>query len=108
MTPVQELREAARLLRERSSAVPAGPWQSTGGFPAPSVRTELGSEVAYATHPEPSVTAYIAAMHPAVGLALAEVFDRVAFAVRLGDDLLNRVGYGEVLTAARIYLGRAS
>lgn len=44
---------------------------------------------------------YIAAVHPAVGLALAEVFDAWARMGELDPDLLNRVGGAETLAVAR-------
>lgn len=40
-------------------------------------------------------------MHPAVGRALAEVFDAWAHVASLDLDLLNRVGGPETLTLAR-------
>lgn len=49
--------------------------------------------------------AFIAAMHPGVGTALAEVFDAWARMGALDPDLLNRVAGRETLAAARLVLG---
>lgn len=49
----------------------------------------------------PELAAYIVAMGPNVGVALAEVFDAWARMGELDPDLLNRVGGPETLTLAR-------
>jgi hypothetical protein len=88
--PVDEMRQAALLMRERTKAVSHGPWQ-----PLPD-----GSDVGQ------SEAAYIASMHPLVALAVADWLDFTAKMVdddRLwGDDALARFA----LNTARAYLGR--
>jgi hypothetical protein len=47
---------------------------------------------------------YIALMHPPVGLALADAMDAVARVVRYNEHSVARVGYGELIAAARAVL----
>jgi hypothetical protein len=50
---------------------------------------------------------YIAAMHPGVGLALADLLDRIAWMVEMDADLAGRVGVDETLAVARAFLREA-
>jgi hypothetical protein len=88
--PVNEMRRAALLMRERAKAVPSGLWQPLLD----------GSGV------EPSEAAYIASLHPQVAFALADWLDFTAAMVDdnklWDDDALARF----VLNTARAYLGR--
>jgi hypothetical protein len=87
--PVDEMRQAALLMRQRASAVSDGRWQ-----PLPD-----GSGV------EQSEAAYIASMHPLVALAVADWLEFTATMVdddRLWtDDALARFA----LNTAGAYLG---
>jgi hypothetical protein len=56
----------------------------------------------------PEYAAFIAAMGPGVGVALAEVFEAWARMGRLDPDLLNRVGGAETIAAARAVLGEGA
>jgi len=99
MTPVEELREAARLMRERAGAATQGRWEllddgdrlvawhvNAGGF-----------EIDFACVIDEPIedadnAAHIASWHPAVALAVADWLD--AEAVVLGErqpflDLIN-------------------
>jgi hypothetical protein len=90
--PVNEMRQAALLMRERAKAVSSGLWQP---LPLPD-----GSGV------EQSEAAYIASMHPQVAFAVADWLDFTAAMVDdnklWDDDALARF----VLNTARAYLGR--
>ena len=78
------LREAARVLRERAEAATPGPWLHIpasvcgpgtlgGGMTGdPEEHVYMGNQ-----HP-PEDAAYIATMHPGVGLALADWLDTAA------------------------------
>jgi hypothetical protein len=74
-TPAAELRAAAEKLRALGMGAPANnqPWGYAEGLPSDSVRTATGWEVVYGD--APGDLRYIAAMHPGVGLALADWLD---------------------------------
>lgn len=122
MAPAQELREAARLMRERAQAATKGPWEHpldcevTFGHQQQGNRhiatwiatTDAGDE----DTPAEENAEYIASMHPGVALAVAgwlddeaagyEVYDAETQAFRAGDrdgDL------DPAVTTARVYLG---
>lgn len=108
MTPAQELREAARLIRERAQAASAAPWcvrvlpaRTTGTLhPSPAQYMVIAGPVNVANAGEPDAP-FIAAMHPGVALALADWLDRTA-----ADDEFGEVtGFDEALAVARAYLG---
>jgi hypothetical protein len=99
-TPAEELRQAAKLMRERAgraSAYSPGPWISEpagGGL----------DRIAPAGVPEwtiaralPSAAAHIAGMHPGVALAVADWLE--VKAANLGDH-----DHGYALAVARAYL----
>lgn len=108
-TPAQELREAARLMRERAEAVqqnhPA-PWVTavwdSHTPPAHVVEDAEGVSVVGRTR---ALNAHIAGMHPGVALAVAELLDKIAWMVELDPDLAGRVGVDETLAVARAYMG---
>jgi hypothetical protein len=76
-TPADELRTAATAIRQRAEAATPGPWTSTGigdfgwtvGAPTRHVAESEDSEQGRAD------ADYIAAMHPGVGLLLANWLD---------------------------------
>jgi hypothetical protein len=72
-TPADELRAAAETLRALARAALGNcrPWRHAKGLPNDSVRTETGWEVAHGD--DPNNLRYIAAMHPGIGLALADL-----------------------------------
>lgn len=110
--PVEALRSAAVLLRQRAEAATAGPWVvnhddmwSVVRSEAPSIEWEYQREV-MTTHTPDEVwpdSVYIATVHPLVGLALADLFDR--FAVEWGrieaPALQDLVGDHPLLALAR-------
>ena len=78
------LREAAKVLRERAEAATPGPWRGEySGKTGPVVMNAEShnalDHVAKCSHFRPhSDAAYIATMHPGVGLALADWLDTEA------------------------------
>lgn len=89
MSPVDDLREAARLLRERAEAATKGPWtvQHAGDSmsfvvwsESPDIEWRYQREVMTVHSPDPEWAdcTYIASMHPLVGLALADLLDGYA------------------------------
>lgn len=125
VTAAETLRRAADRLRALATAdnITPGPWrydpdtywnrppffgqEYVGAGPAREIDCVAG------TGPEgqPGASedaAFIAAMHPGVGAALAQVFDAWARMGELDPDLLHRVGGPETLAAARALLGEAS
>lgn len=104
-TPADELRTAAEKIRRLAMGAPANnqPWRYAKGLPSDSVRTATGWEVAYGD--APGDLQYIAAMHPGVGLALADWLDREAdhrHAVDVGQPI---PGGEHALAVARQLLG---
>lgn len=125
-SPAEVLREAARLMRERANDVVSGRWETrtdmqkrTSRFVAdqPVYRVIAPNEgIAICSTAEHAV--YIASMHPAVGLAVAEWLEQAA----AGYEQIVAGSYGEAgalfvsgldgsgdpdpaLTVARAYLG---
>jgi hypothetical protein len=72
VTAADELAAAAQKLRALAMGAPANnqPWRYAKGLPSDSVRTASGWEVAYGD--TPGDLRYIAAVHPGVGLLLAD------------------------------------
>jgi len=129
LTPAQELREAARLMKERAKVATPGPWRYDPGkhFRAPGTCSfeesvfvgPIGKEALSVARtgetddPESMAdAAYIASMHPGVAVAVAgwlddeaagyEAYDAETQAFRAGDrdgDL------DPAVTTARVYLG---
>ena len=77
------LREAARVLRERAEAATPGPWEATDNFGHDAGRAyvipsdpEIPTYVSAGGSPDEDCdAAYIATVHPGVGLALADWLD---------------------------------
>ncbi|MFE4818567.1 hypothetical protein ACFRFU_19470 [Streptomyces sp. NPDC056704] len=78
-TPGDELRAAAETLRGLAKGAPANSsaWRYAKGLPSDSVRTASGWEVAYGD--TPGDLRYIAAMHPEIGLAVADLLEAVSY-----------------------------
>ena len=106
MTPVEELREAARLMRERAGEATPGPWRSEFSGPTGCVVLDAGSSNAldhvartghYRDHAD---AAHIASWHPVVALAVADWLDHEA------TTAFELIPSEEALVVARAYLGR--
>lgn len=97
--PAAELRAAASLMRERAGLVPPSPWFIHGR----QVTTHDGCNV-ISDSGRPERTQYIAGMHPAVALAVADWLDEVA-----ADSHSSLPGWVEEAAAkiARAYLESA-
>jgi hypothetical protein len=124
MGALDDLREAAKTLRERAEAATRGPWLRAadhslargqyadndlgwwdGEYAAPVGSTGDGDEAT-------ADARYIATVHPGVGLALADWLDKAAEAWPLDlaappRDPRDRAMLYEALAVARLILGRA-
>ena len=117
MNPAEELRLAARLLRERAGTATPGPWQhmclgSEGCLvlrTSGTLRERGHGRVARFGHKEWKAdhadAEYVASMHPAVALAVADLLDKIAWMGELDADMLSRVGCDEAIAIARACLG---
>ena len=118
MTPIQvgdELRAAAKLMRERAEAATPGPWEpDPGNNVSDNVRADGrlvidGGGYARLDGSKPVVygaaltadAAHIASWHPAVAAAVADWLDRFADPVYC----YGPVEYDSALNIARAYLG---
>jgi hypothetical protein len=110
------LRRAAKLMRERAETASQGPWKSwlegrdhEGGDSfiqtAGTWDLVIGYESAAGDHgwvkQWDADQDYIAAMHPLVAAAVADLLDKIA----MDPDMLGRVGCDEAIAIARAYLG---
>jgi len=84
VTPVEELRSAAALLRQRAEAAPKGPWSieyfGDRGYPqrvTNAQATLIANTYEGGTGLRP-IPEYIRLMNPLVGLALADLMDEHA------------------------------
>ena len=120
MTPAAECRTAASKLRELAQRATPGPWdwepaipsqlgaQHDAGLTSPSCRLTSGDDIWIRD------AAYIAAMNPLVGVALAGLLDEVAGHAESNDDCDGFppesviTGYTPALTIARLINGSAS
>lgn len=97
--PAEQLRAAAQRLRELAGAATPGPWtyvpSSRGGwYVDPQTVASVGRKVE---------AAYIAAMHPGVAQALAELLDAVA--KDIADNVtLPGYAWAKAETLARLVL----
>jgi hypothetical protein len=115
-TPIEDLREAARLLRERAGKATPGPWEDDGGeIHGAHVGIWVGETLQIRDLGLTNAnSAYIAALHPGVGLALAVWLDWMVDAQEAAevDDIHDRGyvvdGLNLALAVARAYLGRPS
>lgn len=108
MNAAEELREAARLLRERAEKATPGPWASLdGGDRLVAWKPDGDGDFDYVID-EPIGNAdnadYIALMHPGVGLALADFLD---VALRTVDVVQGLDGSWPPFTAAALTIARA-
>ena len=102
--PSEELREAARLMRERAGHVPPPPWY-LGTY---DVTTGDGSNV-IASSGLTVRSQYVASWHPGVALAVADLLEREAALIDAqvfpqSDPAMERYP----LAVARAYLGSES
>lgn len=121
MTPADELRAAAARLRALAEAASTdrygrdtSTWISEQRSPTdarlltpdrtPILHGGSSGPNGRGTRPHlhPQHAAYIAAMHPGVGTALADMLTQWAHAADLDPDLLNRIGGPETLAIARL------
>ena len=127
MTPAEELRTAAKLMRERVQGATAGPWTvreehgrdiaDEGWSDVRVVRPGAGVAITYLSNvlegsPHEDNAAYIASMHPGVALAVADWLeaeaDRAAEIDGFEDSAsypLMLAGFRHSLAVARAYLG---
>jgi hypothetical protein len=121
MTALDDLREAARLLRDRAQAATPGPWEHTehgqgGSFMGCGQVITWGDGVEGGNIAAPSGDlyprggyspsedmAYIATVHPGVGLALARLLDEHADSVEQDG---GQVITSDVDEAVKLILGR--
>ena len=115
-TSAQELREAAKLIRERAQAATPGPWQhmclgSEGCLVLRANGTvrerdhrvaRFGQKEWKADHADAD---YVTGMHPGVALKVADLLDKLAWMGELDPDMLGRVGCDEAIAVARAFLG---
>lgn len=120
MSAAVELRTAADKLRELAEGATPGPWDwepaipsqlgahHDAGLTSPSCRLTSGHDVWIRD------AVYIAAMHPLVGLALADLLDDVAEHAEWNDEFDGSppesviTGYAPALRIARLINGSAS
>jgi hypothetical protein len=120
VSAVEDLREAAKLMRERAEAATKGPWVvesrdlwSLVRSAAPDIKWEYERDVMTVHTPDdewPDCT-YVASMHPLVGQALAAWLDELAKRAEEMDSETCGVwpdGTNHTLTIAHAYLGRQS
>lgn len=106
MSAVDDLREAAKQLRELAAAATSGPWKTEyfgdRGYPqrVTNDRAEVVAECyeggLAGRKPTPE---YVASLHPLVGLALADALEHLA--------RLDPTGKHPLVRLSRLYLGRA-
>lgn len=113
MTPVEELRAAATLMRERArgTAEPA-PWfaMRSGAVASITESSKIAFTVAETSKGAGTTADHIASWHPGVALAVADWLDGIASkeAARVSCGTRYPVtGIDEALTVARAYLGEA-
>jgi hypothetical protein len=100
---LDDLRSAAKVLRERAKAATRGPWVAhTDGLVWAG---RLGDPVSGSTLVEDAE--YIATVHPAVGLALAQLLDEHADSVEEDGGQVVTSSVDQAVTLARLILGRA-
>ena len=88
-TPADTIRRAAALMRERAQGAPTGPWhwEGLGDDGYPQRISNPGAILIAQTYTNPAKAAptcdYIAALHPAVALHIADAWDATA------EDMAN-------------------
>lgn len=118
---LDDLREAAELLRTRAEAATRGPWQRAADHPAASDQYpangfgywsgEYARCVSYSgtgDGVEADLDAiYIVTVHPGVGLALARLLDEHADSVEEDGGQVVTSAVDQAVELARLILGRA-
>src|SRR4051812_46836473 len=111
-----ELREAARLMRERAEGATRGLWEEFAAKPAIGgiyngigTAADPNAEICRVPRtPQGSADSWhIASWHPAVALAVADLLDNMARGINSGNDLdwPNSRDIRDALRVARAYLG---
>lgn len=133
MTAVDDLRDAASLMRKHAEAATAGSWWVYDGQPwygnearirqfDADAADDTADEVAWDEELKHAGTLFhgdvvsaadsdhIASWHPVVALAVADLLDFFADAAESGNDIpaLRGRGLEQALVVARTYLGRES
>ena len=107
--PAALLRAAAEKIRDDAAAAhraSPSPWRITDEHVIRCADGMIVADRSGTDHPaERADLPYIAAMHPGVGAAMAEMFDQWAEMGEFNSDLLNRVGGPETIELARRILG---
>jgi hypothetical protein len=88
-----ELRKAAETLRERAKAADAPPWEQDGVVGSPwndLIVNDASNGIIADCDTSDENAAYIATMHPGVGLALAEWLDQCADRLHRGHHTGSR------------------
>ena len=121
-TPSETLRSAAKLMRERASAATPGPWEYVNDFDITHgyeinehgraqanwiATVDAGDDELDEAGMLPLNAAYIASMHPAVALAVADWLENEARAAEAipGDSPVLGPLIRHALATARAYLG---
>lgn len=115
MSPAEELREAARLMRERAQAASPGPWEryehdlgdGTSYWDVAAPSHDRPGYAQYVTPPRndpkgAADSAYIAGMHPLVALAVADWLDSCG--AKAEGVIDEPVSVEHALDVARAYL----
>ena len=117
-TPAQELRIAAKTMRERAQAATRGPWEAEDDedcwrlfgavtpnmHPLQLIKAPKHSTPYAEYWPGEADSAFIASMHPGVALAVADWLERTVIDMEYGEV----TGDDEALAVARAYLGTAT
>ncbi len=124
MTALDDLRSAAKVLRERAEAATPGPWEHTEHGPGGSfagcgqvITWGEGVEAGDIAGPSGDLfprggyspredMAYIATVHPGVGLALAQLLDEHADSVEEDGGQVVTSSVDQAVKLARLILGR--
>ena len=101
-SPAALLRQAAKLIRERTALVPPSPW-----FVCVHDVTTYYSLDVIASSGLTVRAQYVASWQPSVALAVADLLDKIAWMGELDPGLLGRVGCDEAIAVARVYLDGA-
>jgi hypothetical protein len=101
MSPSEELRQAAKLMRERAEAATEGPWRAKRHRDRRSYVSSCSGACWDVAYPLTEDARHIAGMHPGVALAVADWLDRLADPVYC----YSPGEYDAALNIARAYHG---
>lgn len=117
MTPAEEIRSAAKLMRERAAAATPAPWFPRGdgdwyvcseayGLVTTGIHDEPGGGHLVMVERDHRDAEHIASWHPIVALAVADALDNEAGAAELlgGDADAINLPDERILKVARAYL----